>query len=116
MIASSPEYFQNRGGGTNDGFLTALYADALNRGVDAGSRMGFDSPLNGGGSRQQVATAIFGSAEYAMDLVQSFYQKFLHRAADSSGLNTFTGVLQGGGRDEQVILDLVSSPEYAGLV
>jgi hypothetical protein len=116
MITASPEYFQNRGGLTNDGFLTALYADALNRGVDAGSRMGFDNLLNSDGSRQQVAAAIFGSPEYAQDLVQSFYQKFLHRAADSSGLSTFSDVLEGGGRDEQVILDLVSSPEYAGLV
>jgi hypothetical protein len=116
MIASSPEYFQVRGGGTNDGFLTALYADALGRSVDAGSRTAFDNVLNGGGSRQQVATAIFGSLEFMQDLVHSFYQKFLHRAADSTGLSAAVSVLQGGGRDEQVILDIVSSPEYAGLV
>jgi len=33
-IAGSPEYFQVRGGGTNTGFLNALYQDALGRALD----------------------------------------------------------------------------------
>src|SRR5262249_20952353 len=33
-IVGSPEYLQNRGGGSNDGFLAALYQDALNRPID----------------------------------------------------------------------------------
>src|SRR5262249_55866610 len=34
-ITGSPEYFQTRGGGTNDGFLQALYQDALGRPIDS---------------------------------------------------------------------------------
>ena len=37
-IAGSQEYFSTRGGATNDGFLTALYQDTLNRVVDPGGR------------------------------------------------------------------------------
>src|SRR5207244_7836553 len=33
-IAGSVEYFQNRAGGTNDGFLQALYQDGLGRAID----------------------------------------------------------------------------------
>src|SRR5207248_4914976 len=33
-LSGSAEYFQNRGGGTNDGFLAALYQDALGRPLD----------------------------------------------------------------------------------
>ncbi len=38
IVAGSGEYFQNRGKGTNDGFLDAFYQDALNRPVDAAGR------------------------------------------------------------------------------
>jgi hypothetical protein len=41
LIAGSAEYFQSRGGGTNDGFLVALYQDGLNRTLDATGRSGF---------------------------------------------------------------------------
>src|SRR5262249_11236691 len=37
-IVGSAEYFQTRGGGTNNGFLTALYQDALGRAVDPGGQ------------------------------------------------------------------------------
>jgi hypothetical protein len=40
IIVSSAEYFRLHGG-TNDGFLDALFRDALGRDVDPGSR--FDS-------------------------------------------------------------------------
>src|SRR5262249_3402062 len=34
-LVGSAEYLRSRGGGTNDGFLSALYQDALGRAVDA---------------------------------------------------------------------------------
>src|SRR5262245_12161852 len=44
-LAGSPEYFQNRGGGTNAGFLAALYQDALGRTIDAGGQAAFTQAL-----------------------------------------------------------------------
>jgi uncharacterized protein (TIGR03118 family) len=113
IIASSTEYFQTRGGGTNDGFLDALYKDAFNRAVDSSGRSAFDRALASGVTRAQVATIIFTSAEFRQDLVQSDYQRFLRRAADSGGLSGFTAALQQGVRDEQIILAMVSSDEYS---
>jgi hypothetical protein len=112
LLVGSPEYYQNRGGGTNDGFLNALYQDALNRPVDPVGRQMFDQALASGTTTAQIAAIIFSSAEYQQDLVQNFYQRFLHRTADGVGLNAFTTALRQGARDADVITQLVVSVEY----
>jgi len=113
LLAGSPEYFQSRGGSSNDGFLNALYADVLHRTVDAGGRTSFDQLLGMGVSRIYVANVILTSQEYRQDLVQSYYQRFLHRAADTAGLTGFVSILQSGGTDNTVIASILSSEEYA---
>src|SRR5262249_45361946 len=115
-IAGSPEYFQTRGGGNNNGFLTALYQDALNRAIDSGGQTTFTNALNNGASRTDVATTIFGSTEYRQNLVQGYYMHFLRRPADTAGLNGFVNALGAGARDEDVIAAIVGSPEYFGRV
>src|SRR5438552_13233625 len=102
-IAGSPEYFATRSGGTNDGFLDALYGALLHRTADPGGRATFDFALAAGATRTQVATVIYASMEYRQDLVQSFYVQFLHRSADLPGLNAFVAALQAGASDAQVI-------------
>jgi hypothetical protein len=111
-LVGSPEYYQNRGGGTNDGFLDALYQDALGRPVDALGRQVFDQALANGTTTAQVAAFIFGSAEYRGDLVQGLYQRFLHRAVDDASLNALVAALQQGARDEDVITQIVLTAEY----
>jgi hypothetical protein len=111
-LTGSAEYFQNRGGGTNDGFLTALFQDALGRPIDAGARASFNQQLAGGTTRSQVAATIFASTEYRQDLVGGYYLRFLHRPADSAGLANFVSALGNGAKDEDVIAALVGSGEY----
>ena len=111
-MAGSPEYFQVRGGGTNDGFLSALYEDALNRAIDPGGQASFSQALGNGLSRMQVAAAIMTSMEFRQDLVQSYYQSFLHRAADDGGLMNFVSLLNAGTRDEVIIAAIIASEEY----
>src|SRR5262249_2987667 len=72
ILVGSSEFYQ-KAGGTNDGFLNALYLDALNRGVDPQGRSTFDQFLASGGTTQQVATIILTSNEYRTDLIQSWY-------------------------------------------
>jgi len=112
FITGSQEYFQIRVGGSNDGFLAALYHDVLNRDIDSSGQISFGQALVSGTSRSQVASAIFGSDEYRGDLVQSFYQRFLDRSTDSGGLSNWLGVLKNGATDEQVIAGLIGSAEY----
>ncbi|HET6881721.1 MAG TPA: TIGR03118 family protein [Pirellulales bacterium] len=112
LVVGSPEYFQVRGGGSNDGFLTALYADALHRAVDAGARKYFDGLLNGGATTSQIAAVIFGSDENLNDVVQSFYLSLLDRPADPGGQAAFAGLLEQGASDGEVIALLAASQEY----
>jgi hypothetical protein len=113
ILTSSQEYFQARGGGTNAGYLDALFQDALNRPIDQATRNVFLQGLaNGTLTRERIAEAVFGSTEFQRDLVLSFYQRFLHRAADSAGLNAFVNLLQQGMRDEQVTLVFAAADEY----
>src|SRR5262249_20051164 len=113
-LVSSTEYFQSRGNGTNDGFLSALYQDALKRSIDPTGQATFDKFIQNGGPRAQVATAIFTSTEFRQDLVQGYYQTFLHRAADTGGQATFVALLKAGKSDQEVIADIVGSPEFFG--
>jgi hypothetical protein len=112
LIAGSPEYFQTRGGGTNLGFLNALYQDGLDRPPDALGLAGWNQALANGLSRTQVANLIFGSPEYKVDLVNNYYTSFLRRPADPAGLNGWASALLGGLRDEQVIAAILGSDEY----
>src|SRR5207302_5651947 len=88
IVAGSDEFFA-KSGSTNDGFLNALYQDALGRAPDAAGRAGFDQFLAQGGSRAQVATILYTSLEFDHALVSSWYHTFLHRPADANGLNSF---------------------------
>jgi len=112
FLAGSAEYLQARGGGTNDGFLGALYQDALSRSPDAGGSATFTQALNRGLSRQQVAAAVFASPEYLRDFVASLYQLYLHRAADDGGLNGFVASLSLGIPDQEVISAILGSDEF----
>jgi hypothetical protein len=112
LIAGSQEYFMNRGGGTNAGFLKALYQDGLNRALDARGNAVFTAALNRGATPGEVAAVIFGSSEFALNQVESYSQQFLHRPADSTGLEFFTDVLTQGGRDEDAIALMLGSDEY----
>jgi Ca2+-binding RTX toxin-like protein len=111
-IVGSAEYFQVRGGGTNAGFVSALFQDALGRAPDAGGLAGFTSALAAGATRGQVAAAIFGSPEFQQDLVQGFYRTFLGRKADSAGLSGFVNAMQHGVTDQQVIATIAGSDEF----
>jgi hypothetical protein len=112
MLAGSSEYYQARGGGSDAGFLAALYQDSLGRTADAPGQAAFQVALAGGWTRSQVAAALLASTEYRQQLVQADYQRYLLRPADGSGLDAFVAALQGGARDEDVIAALAGSAEY----
>ena len=114
-LASSPEYYTNRGGGTNDGFLTALYPDLLGRSISFSERAVDDAALSGGESRTNLVSSLVSGTEYDQHVVNGWYPQFLHRAADTFGRNYYVNEMQAGQRDEQVISQLIGSPEYSRL-
>jgi uncharacterized protein YkwD len=112
-LLGSAEYYQNRGGGTAGGFLTALYGDVLGRPADAGGLAYFSRLLETGFAPAGVALAVVQSPEGLVRLVQGFYQQYLGRAADGAGLTYFVSVLGAGLGDEQVLASILGSEEYA---
>jgi len=128
VLVSSTEFFTNQAFGTSDGFLTALYSDALHRQVDPGAQLSFGvMNISDPAVRAQIAAQVFGGTEYRTDLTNSpahtaqkfnqgvpvgFYQTFLHRNADSAGLAAALAQYKAGQNDAQVIDTIVASDEY----
>jgi Domain of unknown function (DUF4214) len=111
-IVGSREYFRTRGGGTNDGFLDALYQDALGRAPNPTIRANWDSALLRGISRQQVAAAVFASTEYRRDLVESLYGQLVHHPPTAATLQHYIRLLRRGARDQDVLAEIVASADY----
>lgn len=126
-LTTSAEYFQNRGGGTNQGFLNALFGDVLHRGVDSPSEAATAS-LNFSQSsvRLAIVNSLFGSAQYLDDLVSlhgatnagpgylpyGWYQAYLGRDAESSVVTNYAQVLKAGMSQTLLLADIVASNEY----
>jgi hypothetical protein len=98
-------------GGTDQGYITGLYADVLNRGASASELAGWEMALDSGASRASVAETFFTSQEYRTNLVQSDYRTFLLRAADPGGLAHWVNALNTGSTDQEVLAQLFGSPE-----
>jgi autotransporter-associated beta strand protein len=111
-ILGSPEYLQNRGGGTNDGFLAALYQDVLGRRIDPTGQADLTFLLANNTSRSDVAAIVLNSPEGEQNLVRNFYQRFLRRGADATGLNNFVRELQSGTSDQQIMAQVLGSDEF----
>ena len=112
VLIGSDEFFTVQGGGTNNGFLNALYQDALGRPIDSGGLAWWNSVLAAGVPRSQVAALVLATVEYRQGVVQAAYQQLLGRAADSGGLAYWTNALNAGATDQQLNAALAGSDEY----
>jgi hypothetical protein len=114
VFTSSPEYFQTRGGGTNPGYVNALYAFGTPNRVatDPGAAAFANALSNGSVTRVQVCNAVFTSDEFRFDLVQSYYVQFLHRSGAAGEINNgWAALLKQGVPDQQTIAGILGSPE-----
>jgi hypothetical protein len=109
IIASAE--FADRSGGSDSGFVAALYQDLLNRPVDAGGLATFAEQLATGISRTAVAEELLTSAEYRSDLVASYSQSYLGRPADGGGITTFLAQFAPGASNDAVQAALLGSGE-----
>jgi Domain of unknown function (DUF4214) len=109
-LAGSPEYFALQGS-TNQGFVTGLYVDVLDRTPTTAEVDGWVTVLNSGTSRTTVATMFLTSTEYRTDLIMSDYETFLGRNADPAGLAAWLSAYQAGAKDQEVLAAIFGSPE-----
>ncbi len=99
--------------GTNQGFVTQTYRDALGRDPETGG-MNFYMGLlsNGTMNRPAVAKAIQTSAEARNRQVTTLYVTLLNRQPDATGLNLSLKHLQAGGSLLELRRTIAGSPEY----
>jgi hypothetical protein len=110
-LASSPEFFNAEGGGTNQGFVNALYRAKLGRSPDAGSQT-YLNELQGGASLQSVCQQVITSTEFQSDEVNGLYARVLQRSADTNGFNQMLAALQSAGTESAVAANLAVSDEF----
>jgi Domain of unknown function (DUF4214) len=110
QILGSAEYFDDRGDGTNAGWVAAANCDLLDGTADANDLSFWGGELASDLTRAQVASGILASSEYRTLLIDSLYERFLRRATNPSAIGYW---LNAGLTDEQLIAALVSSQEYA---
>ncbi|HJT36648.1 MAG TPA: DUF4214 domain-containing protein [Pirellulales bacterium] len=111
LIIGSDEYFALHGG-TNDGFVSALFQDALGRPVDAGAKNAIELALADGATRAQMAAIVLGSHEYRADLVANLYLELLNRTVDAPSAAAWAAMLDSGATDEQVLAAIAASDEF----
>jgi hypothetical protein len=106
---ASPEYYDSHGG-TDDGWVTALYGALLHREPDPlGLQYWVEQVAQQG--RTRVAVRFFQTGESAHDRVTALYQQLLHRAPDPLGLDYWAGRIVTDG-DLSLAANLIASPEY----
>jgi hypothetical protein len=112
-ILGSDEYYATRGGGTNVGFIAALYQDILGRDPTLAEQVQLDAAFGHGLTRTEAALQVLRSVEARSRLIQSYFQAFLHRAPTDLELNFFLARFAAGATDEQVAAEILGSTEYS---
>jgi N-acetylneuraminic acid mutarotase len=116
ILLASDEFFAGPGGGSNDGFLSALYQDVLGRPIDSNGQQVLGQALASGVSRSTVVQDVMSSPEEATRQVEILFTQYLRRAPDSTGLAVDVNLLMQGESVEQLTAQLVASPEYLSLL
>jgi hypothetical protein len=108
----SDEYYNSRGGGTNSGFVAALYQDILGRPPTAGEQAMWDTEFGNGATRIQVALKILHSVEARTRMIQMWFQAYLGRAPTDVELNFYLQRFAAGDSDEQIQAAILGSQEF----
>jgi uncharacterized protein DUF4214/List-Bact-rpt repeat protein len=115
-ILGSAEYFATRGGGTNAGFIAALYQDLLGRPPSAAEQAQWDAAFGAGASRQDAAMQVLKSTEFRTRLIKGWFQAYLGRAPTDVELNFYLGRFAAGDTDEMIQAAILGSSEFSGKV
>ncbi len=107
----SPEFYQHSGG-TDKGWVDALYQDLLGRNADPGGEAAWLQALAAGASRAAVAYGFAASIERESQHVMVLYQKYLGRSAGTSEIDYWLGQFGAGATNEDIVTGFASSGEF----
>ncbi len=123
LFVTSPEFLNDYGTLSNSGFVTQLYANALDRAPDPSSFATDVAALNAGLSRGTLLIDIGESFEARQDsigiagdandaTVYRLYEAIDDRAPDSSGLQAYSAALGAGQTIQQLATAMLAGAEY----
>jgi hypothetical protein len=107
----SAEYYQHTGG-TDQGWVQALYQDLLRRTPTQGEVDSLVRALAAGAGRGQVAEGFATSPEAEGLVVQDDYQRYLGRPAGDAEVAAWVNAFTHGMTNEQVVAGFIGSSEY----
>jgi hypothetical protein len=110
-FAGSPEFYQHAGG-TNQGFIDAVYQDILGRTPDAAGEAAWLAALAAGAPRSAIAYGFAVSAERESLVVSADYQRYLGRTLSQQEVAGWVSAFQRGVTNEQVVSGFLASSEY----
>jgi len=110
-IFASDEFFV-KSGGTNNGFLSALYLTQFGRPIDPSGQAWWSNAFANGATRFDVAFQVVQSPESNGNLVASFYSSYLGRTPDQGGYDYWTQQLAKGRSPQYVASQILGSPEF----
>ena len=111
QFAAVDEFYRNSGG-TNVGWIDAVYKLLLGRPAKSDEESFWSSRLAAGYTRLVVAEQIAGSQENNTQLINNDYFHYLGRAADPDGLTFWLQQFADGKSNEDVIAGFTGSGEY----
>lgn len=114
FILGSDEY-REKAGGTDEGFVDAVFGDVLGRPPSADERAAFLDHLRRGGTRNQLARLLLSGSEGRSVQVKRLFLTYLRRSAKPDEITFWRDRLQSGIREETVINSLLGSTEYLAL-
>ncbi len=112
ILMSSQEYYVNRGGGTDAGFITAIFEDVLKRAPDAPALAFYEQELAMGVTHVQLAGQILNSIEAETRSINNLFERYLDRPADPAGLQAFLFNLSQGYGTENNTETILDTDEY----
>lgn len=108
----APEYY-NHAGGTDKGWVDAMYQDLLGRGPDSGGEGYWINQLALGANRGVVAYGFAASLERELGHLSDDYQRFLGRFPGAGETNFWVIQFLQGVTNEAIITGFIASDEYA---
>jgi len=112
-LYGSQEYFNNIGGGTNSGYLAAIYNDIVGRPIDPGANTSGLLALSLGTSRGEIAASLQNSAEGSQRIVQHLFLTYLRRPITFSEATSIADRLGRGTLSyTDLVAGLIGSQEY----
>ena len=109
-IIGSAEFY-NTAGGTDAGWVTALYKNVLGRDVDA-QGLAYWTDYIKSHSKQSVVMGFVTSDEYRLGLIKGWFQVYLGRTLDADGAQYWLNQMKLGETQEQIQTGILGSAEF----